>query len=120
LSETIEVTSDQDSYDWANWNLAKYKQPAFRVKTIVLTPSADTSIWPVALGVEQGDVVKVNRRPVGGAPYSIVGVVQKVEHTVGPGSWVTTLTISPYTIEANVLQLGVAGFNSVTTNRIGW
>lgn len=120
LSMTFYTTSDEDVYDGINWNLAKYKQAAYRIPTIVLSPGTNPNVWPAALGVEQGDIVKVIRRPVGGPSYTVVGVVQRVEHDAGPDHWEVTLSISPYSIEANVLQIGQAGFDTLGSNGVGW
>lgn len=120
LDQTILTTSDQDAYDWANWKLNKYKGPGLRVPQIKLDPMSNPAIWEVALSVEQGDIVQVNRRPVGAPPYTVLGIVQEVDHNAGPDSWEVTLSISPYTIEQNVLQLDTAGFNTLGSNRIGW
>lgn len=120
LSGTVYTTSDEDAYDWANWKLNKYKQPSFRVPTIQIDAASNPSVWDAMLSVEQGDVVTVNRRPLGAPAYSVLGVVQKIELEAGPGVGTFTLAISPYSIEANVLQLGRAGFNTLGSSRVGW
>lgn len=120
LTVSLETSSDEDVYDWVNWNLAKYKEPMFRVVTLTLNPAANPSIWPAALGLEQGDIVQINRRPVGGPVYSVQGIIQSIDTSGGPSNYSMKLTISPYTIEYGVLQLGNASFDSVTTNRIAW
>lgn len=119
LQQTILTTSDQDVADRANWSLAKYKQPSFRLPSIILRPSETAGIWPVALGVEQGDVVKVIRRPLGAPSYTVIGVVQKVEHEIGPDNWQVTLAISPLNIEQNVLLVGSGSFGTLAEG-IGW
>jgi len=120
LDLTFFTTSDEDVYDGVNWSLAKYKQANFRVPSISLNPAGNSNVWPAALGIEQGDIVKVIRRPIGGPSYTVMGIVQKIEHDAGPEHWETTISISPYGIEANVLQIGQAGFNTLGTNGVGW
>lgn len=120
LEQTVVSQSDQDAYDRANWSLAKYKEPAFRLPQIVLRPS-ETGMWAAALGIEQGDVVSIIRRPVGAAAYAVLGVVQRIEHNVGPGIWETTIMVSPVDVEQNVLQIGAtSGFNTLGSNRVAW
>lgn len=120
LSQPIETTSDQDAYDRASWSLVKYKQPQLRANQILLDCAANPSIFGIALGVEQGDVVSVLRRPVGAVPYVLLCIVQKVEHDIGPSKWNTTLTLSPYYPEGNVLQLDTAPFDNPANGVLGW
>jgi hypothetical protein len=120
LSQGVETTSDQDAYDRASWSLTKYRQPQIRANEIVIEPSSNPAFWPAALGVEQGDIVTVNRRPIAAPAYSVNCVVQKVTHQIGPGRWRTKLNLSPYFPEDNVLQLDTGGFDSVASGAIGW
>jgi hypothetical protein len=120
LALTFYTQSDEDVYDGVNWALSKYKQAAYRVPMIMLDAAANNLVWPAALGVEQGDVVKVIRRPVGGPAYTVLGIVSRIEIEVGPDKWDVMMSISPYSIEANVLQLGAAGFNTLGSNAVGW
>ena len=117
---TVEVMADQDAYDLANWQLAKYRQPSLRVQQVVLDPAANPAVWPVALGVEQGDVVRLNRRPLGGAVISQLCIVQMVQHAGGPDNWATTLNLVPYMIESTVLQCDLTANNQIASNGIGW
>ena len=120
LQQDIETTSDQDAYDRANWTLAKYKQPQLRANQIALDPTTNTSIWPVALGIEQGDIVTVNRRPIGAPMISLNCIVQMVEHEVGPDYWVTTITLAPYFPENAVIQLDNPSFDLLGDGVLGW
>jgi hypothetical protein len=119
LQQQVLTTSDEDASDRANWSLNKYRQPALRVPQLTLDPVSNPSIWPVALGVEQGDIVTVHRRPLGAAPYTVTGLVQQVKHAVGPTTWTTTLAISPLTIETDILLVGTGPFNTLAEG-IGW
>jgi hypothetical protein len=74
----------------------------------------------VALGVEQGDVVTIIRRPVGAPAYFVTGIVQRIEHSAGPNHWETTLMISPLNVEQGVLQIGATVNNALGSNRVGW
>lgn len=116
----IETTSDQDAYDRANWSLTKYKQPQLRANQIKLDPASNPTIWYAALGVEQGDIVTVNRRPLGAVMISLACIVQKVEHNIGPDLWETTLTLAPYFPENAVIQLDNASFDQLQDGVLGW
>lgn len=121
LQQTVLSATDQDAYDRVNWSLTKYKQPVYRLPSITLTPLVTKGVWPVALGVEQGDVVQVIRRPVGAPAYTVTGVVQQVGQEAGSDHWNTTVSISPLNIEQNILQIGAGtGFNTLGGNRVGW
>lgn len=120
LQVDIETTSDADAYDRADWSLNKYKQPHLRANEIILDCAANPSIFAVALGIEQGDIVTVNRRPVGAAPYSVQCIVEKVKHEVGPDLWDVTLTLAPYYPEGNVLQLDSPSYDLAGSGALGW
>jgi hypothetical protein len=120
LEQDGETTSDQDAYDRANWSLVKYKQPHLRANQIQLDPASNPSIWATALAVEQGDVVTVNRRPIGGAVISLNCMVQQVTHTIGPSYWRVTLSLSPYFPENAVIQLDNGAWNTPGSGALGW
>jgi hypothetical protein len=120
LQQNIETVADQDAYDRVNWSLAAYKQPSVRVQQIVLNPAAHPAAWPAALGVEQGDVVTYNRRPLGAPAITFTGIVQKVQHDIGPGKWQVTLLVTPYAYMSNVLRCDVAGYDAAGNNQLGW
>lgn len=120
LQQDVETTSDQDAYDRANWSLVKYKQPHLRANQIQLDPASNPSIWAVALGVEQGDVITINRRPLGGPVISLNCMVQQVQHEVGPSHWKVTLSLSPYFPENAVIQLDNTSWNTPGSGVLGW
>jgi hypothetical protein len=82
LDRASDLTDTANIGDRGSYLLAKYKQPGDRIAQIVIEPSSNPTLWPVALGVEQGDMVTVNRRPVGGAVTSLRCEVLKKEHHV--------------------------------------
>jgi hypothetical protein len=79
----------------ANWAIANYAQPRLRLASITIAPSANPALWPVALGVEVGDRVTVNRRPFGAPEISLQCYVEQVAHSIQPGVWKTTYSLSP-------------------------
>lgn len=58
--------------------VSRYKQPAVRVSSVKLYPSANPALWPVALGLELGTRVRVMRRPPSPAPA--IAVECFIEH----------------------------------------
>uniref|UniRef100_UPI003F491333 hypothetical protein n=1 Tax=Pseudonocardia sp. CA-138482 TaxID=3240023 RepID=UPI003F491333 len=80
----------------AQWMVANYAQPRLRLATISITPSADASLWPVALGTEVGDKVVVKRRPFGSPNViNLNCYVEQIAHSVQPKEWKTTFSLSP-------------------------
>lgn len=65
MSRTINSSSALECQDAASYLLSRYKQPATRVSTLKMHPSANPAIWPVCLGLELGTRVRVMRRPPG-------------------------------------------------------
>ncbi|MBV6697430.1 hypothetical protein KV557_09870 [Kitasatospora aureofaciens] len=64
LARTTNASSSQECQDAANYLLSRYKNPATRVSSIRIHPSANPSVfWPVCLGLELGARVRVMRRP---------------------------------------------------------
>lgn len=120
LELDIETTSDQDAYDRANWALVKYRQPQLRANQVLLDPASNPAVWHVALGVEQGDIVTVNRRQIGAAPISLNCIVQQVEQSGGADHWNTILTLAPYYPEGAVIQLDTPGFNTPGSGILPW
>ena len=120
LTQTIQTTSDLDAYDIANWDIAKYAQPEYRISTITIDASSNpTQAFPTVLALQQAQVVTVNRRPVGGAEISVQAIVQKISHQIGPTLWQTAMEISPYSLEAAVLEADTPGYNVVGNNTLG-
>jgi hypothetical protein len=120
LQLDIETTSDQDAFDRANWALVKYKQPQLRANQISVDCAAHPAAFATMLDVEQGDIVTVNRRPIGAPTLSVQCIVQQVQHQVGPDRWDVTLTLAPYYPENDVIQLDASGFNQLGDGVLGW
>lgn len=62
MSRTINSSSTLECQDAANYLLSRYKNPATRVSSIKLHPSANPALWPVCLSLELGTRVRVMRR----------------------------------------------------------
>jgi hypothetical protein len=120
LDQTIITTSDLDAYTLANWELAAYGQPSLRVRGLTISAEANpTQAFPAVLEIKAGDVVTVNRRPVGGAVISGLFIVQKVTMRIGAGMWRVSYQMSPYQLPSAVLTLDEAGYNALGSNTLG-
>ncbi|WP_037616468.1 hypothetical protein [Streptomyces aureus] len=62
MSRTINSSSSLECQDAANYLLSRYKNPATRVSSIKLHPSANPAMWPVCLALELGMRIRVMRR----------------------------------------------------------
>ncbi|MEU5424035.1 hypothetical protein AB0H73_00265 [Streptomyces olivoreticuli] len=78
LSRTVNSASALECQDAAGYLLSRYKQPATRVSTIRLHPSALPALWPVCLSLELGMRVRVMRRPVGAPPITVDCFVENI------------------------------------------
>lgn len=83
--------------DLANYLVSQYKEPALRVRSILIKPQSDpTNLWRQVLGREIGDRVTVRRRPPGGGSMiEQQSIIEGIEHTIAPQSWQTRWWLSP-------------------------
>lgn len=103
------LESDEDAIQLANWLLNQHANPVQRVAVVGLDPAANPALWPVVLGIEVNDRVRVIRRP--SAANSGVGFtmsadffVEQVSHDgvdMG-GVWATSLLLSPASVSSDV------------------
>jgi hypothetical protein len=126
LSRTINSTSSGECQDAAGYLLSRYRQPAQRVSSIKLHPSANPALWPVCLGLELGARVRVMRRPPGGAPVQVDCFVENIawEFDNTGEAWVTLqcspADLTPYAIFAafhtTLASTIAAGVSTITIN----
>ena len=96
-SREVYNVADTEAVDASYFLLSRYKDPHSRPDTLTLTPARNPSVWGVALGLEIGDLVRVNKRPINGASISLDCFVERVEHNYDAqtADWVTNVTLSP-------------------------
>lgn len=115
------LLSDAQAQDRAAFLYSLYSVPQLRVRSLTITPSADPTLWPVALGAQPGDVYTVKRRPLGSPnTISLTVMISEVKHAIAPGEWKTTFTMIPAGVTprgANILPYSV---QSVETDASGW
>lgn len=120
LAFTSEVVSPYDVQDLTTWSLAKYSQPNMHLKQLVVNlANAPGITFTEVLHLDIGDVITVNRRPIGGAPISETCIIERVQHEIGPISWSVTYQLSPYTPYSNIITIG-GTTNVPGTNSLGW
>lgn len=108
LTRPTYLSGAHTPYHLAWWLLARYGKPKLRVTQVQIDPRAapGTTGWHMVLGVEQGDIVTVNRRPVGAPMISQRCMVIGIDHDATPGRWITTLTLVAAPDPVGVLDSG--------------
>lgn len=96
LQRTINVTSTLECQSAAQYLLSRYKQPAVRISSIVLHPSAVPAMWPVCLSLELGMRITVNRRPPAAPMISVPCFIENISWSWDDtGEATVTLQCSP-------------------------
>lgn len=120
LTHQVSVQTVQDALDRAWWSLNKYKQPALRVRGLLVKPASAPNSFITVLTTDLADVLSVIRNPLSQGGYNLPVQVGKVQHNIGPGLWDTTYQAYPYTPENAVLLTDSAGFNVLGSNVLAW
>ncbi|MFD9564339.1 hypothetical protein [Streptomyces sp. NPDC059994] len=96
LSRSVNSSSALECQDAAAYLLSRYKNPATRVSSIRLHPSANPMLWPVLLSLELGTRVRVMRRPPGVPAVQVDCFVESIAMQLDDGAdAVVTLQLSP-------------------------
>ena len=120
LTYSSEVVSPYDVTDLASWSLAKFGQPGIHLsKMTIEAANCPQLAFPTVLALDIGDVVQVTRRPIGGAVISEVGIIERVQHQIGPQRWTVTYQLSPYYPEAAVMTVDGTE-NTPGSGVLGW
>lgn len=123
LTRTINVASDLETQDAANWLFAGHQQPNQRIAQITINPAANPSIWSSALGIRIGDRATVKRRTSSGYVMNADYFIERIEHSRNDaGQWQITYQMSPANppAQAGILEnttfgrLGSGGADLVT------
>jgi hypothetical protein len=131
-SITVDLADDEQTQDLANWTFYTHNRPQTRVAQLSLNPAANPDLWPVVLGTEIGDRVRVTKRsPAANGGTGIVVTadyfIESINHDsidMDAGTWITTYTMSPVgsatsgngqTVQPWILQDATYGVLSSTT-----
>lgn len=97
VTRTINTQATQECQDAANYFVQRYKDPHTRMQSVQLNVSANPSLmFPVALGMELGDRVQVNRRPPLAPAITLNGFIDQISHQYDEkGGWFSDVQISP-------------------------
>jgi hypothetical protein len=83
MSRTINASDTNECNDAAYYLLSRYRQPATRVNSLRLHPSANPALWPVCLALELGTRVRVIRRAPGVPPVTVECFVENIAWDFG-------------------------------------
>jgi len=93
----VRLLSQADAFALACWFLSRFATPIRRVDKVTIDAASAAAsapgVWAFVLGAEVGDLVTVNRRPVGAPSTSQLYRVLRVENDQAAGKWLTTLTL---------------------------
>lgn len=98
---TMNLDTDQQAQDAANFVLGREKDPHLRVETLTVNMGGvngliNTTIWPALLAMDLHDRVGVRVRPKGAQATSMDGFVEQISMTIdGTGQWDIAIQISP-------------------------
>lgn len=121
LSITSNVVSPYDVSDFTTWSISQFAQPFVRVSSVKINASANPIVsFPVILNLDIGDIILVNRRPIGGAIISELGIIERITYDIGARYFYVTYQVSAYQPSNNVLCADTAGFDTPGTTILAW
>lgn len=121
LQQTIGVLSDSQAADRAAFLYNLLSVPQLRVQAITIDPSADPSLWPIALGAQIGGRYTIRRRALGSTNplISLDVIICEIKHEIKPGSWKTTFATLPASTPTVNTSTGPWILNDATYSVLG-
>lgn len=126
MSRTINSADASECQDAASYLLSRYKQPAQRVSSIKLHPSANPALWPVCLNLELGTRARVMRRPPGLPTIQVDVFIENIQWDFGNDgeAWCTLqcspADLTPYAVfsswHTTLATSPASGVTSITVN----
>lgn len=126
MTRTINSNSQQECQDAASFLAWRYSQPITRVSSVTINPAALSGLWPVALSIDIGMCIQINRRPPGCPEISLLVWVENKQWTLDEkGNAKLVLQCSPaittnmgqFSIwSAQLASQAIAGTNTITIN----
>jgi hypothetical protein len=128
MQRDVNTSSALECQDAAGYLVSRYKQPLPRISTLKLHPAANTSLWPVCLGMELGTRVRIMRRPLGAPAIQIDAFVENIAWQIDDkGEAFMTLQCSPvdaqpyaeFAVWRTALNAGIASGVTTITVKAG-
>jgi len=124
VRDDLILQDDSTTLNWAQWVLYVAKSDEDRFDQLVIYPLRDpVNLWPVALGLEQGDRIQVWRRPPGvGSPVLKDCFIRGISHAwdVSGNTWVTTFTLQDASKYGSFLTLDNATLGQLDMNALAF
>lgn len=120
MSMSTRLRFAEDPWSLAQALLSRYNRPRLRVGGVVIDPASNPDAWEFCLSVEVGDLVTVNRRPMGAPMISQTCRVLRVVPDLGPGRATFALELEAAPAPAPVIILGDPVMGAVDGRTIGW
>lgn len=101
---TMNLDTDDQAQQAADWVLAREKEPHLRAETLTVNAagvdgSTHTHVWPGLLGLDLHDRVGIRHRPLGAPEVSMDGFVEQISHHVDAQAqsfaWDVSVQVSP-------------------------
>lgn len=119
-SATINVASDLETQDRADWVFFTHKDPLQRIASLTLKPSANPALWPVCLGLSLGDRAIVKRRTTAGYTMSSDYFIERIEQHRSPTEWTFSFQLSPAPASGQPLILNNATYGTLDAWPLGY
>jgi hypothetical protein len=102
LSVNQQVIDFDQTNNLGNYLVNQYRQPSLRVAQVTTTPMSNPTSFSTLLGLDIGDRITVNRRPVGAPAISINVMIIGVSHDIeyASGTWTIKFDIMPQSVAA--------------------
>lgn len=119
LAQSVSAQTVQDADDRGTWNLNKYEEPSMRVRKITVSAATRPLAFDSVLRSDLSSVASVIRRPLGGTPYTLPVITQKMTISIGPNAWMVDYQQSPYVPENSVLTADDPAYGTLNSS-MGW
>jgi hypothetical protein len=118
----LQNQSDGECLDLATATVARYKDPAARIRALSVKPRANPAgLFPVVRTLDIGSKVTVRRLPLGtGSAFTKTLTIEGVTHSISAdGEWVTTYLTAPVNPN-NYLILDDATYGQLDQELVGY
>lgn len=129
----LDFQTDQQAQDQANWTFYTHNHTLQRVASITLDPASNPTLWPLVLGIEVGNRIRIvftSPAANGGTGFTYTQdfFVETVNHEdidMDAGTWTTSLLASPIGASGGVVTMQPFILNDATwgvlgQNILGW
>lgn len=90
----LPMQSDQVAGDYAGFLLYQCKDPELRLTELVVLPQVDPdNLYPLVLGLDFGDRIRVTYDPPGGGTVTREVFIAGIGHRIEQGEWVTVFAL---------------------------